>query len=307
MNLIFPYAINRNPRIGFFSPSVPLLDHRIRFIKEGIDKLTSWGYQVQSISERQFLEWKNLRSASVRKKEIYDLLADNSIDILFSVWGGKNSNDLIETLDYVFIRNNAKPIIGVSDVCVLLNAITSQARIVTYHGPNVVGKLNQTKANELAIMTSSIKELKLVPDDYDEDLTVVRHGVCKGNLVGGSLGTFTIGLSGTRYMPDFDNILFFFESASLDYYQIKQHLKALSLTGFSNRVAGLFVGNLSKVNNDQLPDLYKLLCKFTPNSSIPIIKSNLFGHGEFYNPCFPIGAVTYIDTRINKYVVKVKE
>jgi len=304
MKLIAPSALKRNPKIGFFSPSVPLFDHRIRYIKEGITTLMLWGFRVQKLSDKQFSQWKTLRDPLIRKNEIYELLEDKSIDILFSVWGGKNTNDIIDTLDYRFIRNNAKPIIGVSDVCVLLNAITSQAKVVTYHGPNVVGKLNHTKESKLPIITSHNKSFELIPSEYQGPLTIVRSGICVGNMVGGSLGTFAIGLSGTPYMPDFERVLFFFESASLDYFQIKQHLKLLSLTGFSKRIAGLFIGNLSKVNKDQLADLYKLLCDFVPNKSIPIVKTDLFGHGDFYNPCFPIGANAHIDTDSNKYIIQ---
>ncbi|WP_020586339.1 S66 peptidase family protein [Desulfobacter curvatus] len=295
--IIYPKRINEGGTVGFFAPSDPVLPRRIEYVNKGIDLLKSWGFFPETIEDEVFNKWETLRTTQERITEFNSKLQNPKLDILIAVWGGKNSNDLLEKLDYGLIRKNNKPIIGTSDIAVLLNAITEHSRIVTFHGPNVLGKLNQTKETGLPFNNLSYSKItQLLPKKDECRIHTIQPGKSVGTLVGGSLGTFTLGLSGTKNMPSFEKIIFFFESASLDYYKTRQHLQHLKMTGFAKKVVGVIVGAMTKIDKQEFEVFEKFLIDYFENKKIPILSTNAFGHGFYYNPTFPIGLRVTLNT-----------
>lgn len=292
-----PKKITEGAKVGFFSPSDPIYPRRIEFIKLGVEILNEWGYFTELIDDTTLNKWGALRPLKERINEVHDKMIDPKIDVLIATWGGKNSSDLLPHLNYNLIRKSRKPIIGTSDIAVLLNAITCYSGLITFHGPNVLGKLNQTKEIGLPLLKDNIKnELNLLGISSNNEMQIYRHGSTTGRLVGGSLGTFTLGLSGTKYMPNFDQIIFFFESASLDYFKTRQHLQHLKLTGFIERVVGVIIGAMTKIDKHLSNDFLNMINHFFADH-IPIIKCDVFGHGFYHNPTFPIGMKAKIDTK----------
>jgi muramoyltetrapeptide carboxypeptidase len=203
----------------------------------------------------------------------------------------------LSLLDYDLIKKTNKPIVGSSDIAVLLNAITEKSGLVTYYGPNVLGKFNQTEEIGMPLLLDKIDNaINLFPENKKEKINILRHGKCQGRLVGGSLGTFVLGLSGSEFMPQFDKTVFFFESASLDYFRIRQHLQNLKTTGFAKNIVALIVGATNQIKDDSIIPFEEML-KELFQGEIPIVTTELFGHGFYFNPTFPIGSMVSIDTK----------
>ncbi|MCE7062359.1 LD-carboxypeptidase [Dyadobacter sp. CY343] len=294
--ILLPKAITKGARLGFFSPSDPIYPRRIEFIKNATSILSNWGYKPEEITDQRFEEWSVLRSPATRAQEFHEKLVDNNIDCLMASWGGKNSSDLLTYLDYPLIRKIKKPIVGSSDINVLLNAITHKSGLITFYGPNVLGKLNQTEEIGLPLLLKSkTNTYNIFPPSSNNKLKILRTGSCVGRLVGGSLGTFTLGLSGTQFMPVFEKAIFFFETASLDYFRIRQHLQHLNNTKFLRNIVGLIVGVTNQITDGDINLFENMLLELLPND-IPIVTTELFGHGFYYNPTFPIGARMSMDT-----------
>jgi len=301
----YPNITNQTPRIGFFSPSTALFSRRIPFVMQGIEILKSWDYKVEDI-RNSFKIWGKLRSIEERINEFHSKLTDNNIDILFSVWGGKNSIDLLPHLDYNLISKECKPIIGVSDIAVLLNAISYKSKIITFHGPNVLGKLNQTKEVGLPFLKTeyNVSNRIVLEKTLCPNIQIVQNGISSGFLFGGSLGTFTLGLSGNDFIPKEKEIIFFFESASLDIYQTMQHLMNLKLSGFMSRVKGILIGAMTKIEDDT--SFINYLKNSIVTNNIPIIKSDFIGHSFFNNPTLPIGLQVTFNTNSSKLLIEKK-
>ena len=301
-DILFPKRVEQGASIGFFAPSDPIFPRRFQFLSLGIDLLKKWGFSPEIIENDLLNNWASLRTTQERTEEFHRKLTDCNFDILMAVWGGKNSSDLLPYLDYDLIRRTNKPIIGTSDIAVILNAITDKSRVITFHGPNVLGKLNQTKEEGLPFNNSSLKKIKqLLPYKEDKDIRVIQPGQAVGRLVGGSLGTFTLGLSGTKYIPSFKKIIFFFESASLDYFKTRQHLQHLKLTGFTKNVVGVVIGTMTKIQKDHLKFFSDSLSGHF-GASIPILWANVFGHGFYHNPTFPIGMKVRLNTGLENKI-----
>lgn len=304
MQIVLPKRLSKGAKFGFFSPSDPIYPRRVEFIKNAIEIINEWGFQTEEITEEMFKNWSSLRSPHERTQEFINKLENPDFDGLIATWGGKNSNDLLRLLDYDLIRRTNKPIVGSSDIAVMLNAITKKSGLVTYYGPNVLGKLNQTREIGLPLLTCNPdKSINLFPKNSIEEIKIVSPGKCEGRLVGGSLGTFTLGLSGTEFMPRFKSIIFFFESASLDYFRIRQHLQNLKTTGFTKNVVALIVGVTNQIK-DEGNIAFKEMLKEIFTAKIPILTTELFGHGFYYNPTFPIGSNVKIDTEKNEYTIE---
>jgi muramoyltetrapeptide carboxypeptidase len=296
LQITLPNAITKGAKFGFFSPSEPIYPRRVEFIKKAVEIIHDWGFLAEEITEEMFQDWSVLRSPKVRADELHEKLVNAEFDGLIGTWGGKNSNDLLSLLDYELIRKINKPIIGSSDIGVLLNAITKRTQLVTYYGPNVLGKLNQTEEKGMPLLFDPLeKTVSLFPNLRKDKIKILRHGKCEGRLVGGSLGTFTLGLSGTDFMPKYDKTIFFFESASLNYFRIRQHLQNLKTTGFTQNVVGLIVGATIQINDESIIPFEEMLSDLF-SGDIPIVTTEMFGHGFYYNPTFPIGRLLNMDT-----------
>lgn len=288
-----PYPLEQGSTIGIFSPADPLNEQRIRRIEKGISILQSWGFNVEAPTVKQLNAWTKFRPPTERAIEITELLNDDSIDALFASWGGKNCNDLLDLFDYRQFRDLKKPIFGVSDIAVLLNAISYNSRIITFYGPNILGKLDETNAKGLELLNSDSDLKNILPKNVS--YTIIRDGNCEGRLIGGSLGTFVLGLSGTKHFPAFKNSILFWETSSLNLFQIRQHLQHLKLANIFQNIKGVIIGATNQILNHE-DNFHEMILDLFQNPEIPLIKGDFFGHGHFENPIFPIGAYAYLST-----------
>lgn len=289
-------AINANAKIGLFTPSDPIVNHRIEKLRNGIEILRNWGFRVDEPTSEQWEAWSKQRTPKERTDEIHSLLFDSSIEILLATWGGKNCNDLLDLLDYKLFRIKRKPILGVSDVATLLNAISYKSRLVTFYGPNIAGKLDETDEKGLSKLMSdstNIVTQSLLPNKVTYH--IIRSGGCEGQLVGGSLGTYTVGLSGTPYYPNFRKVILFWESSSLDLSQIRQHIQHLRLANAAENIQGVIIGATNKVT-ENISELDRTLLELFPEDNIPIIRGDFLGHGVYPNPILPIAAKVKLTT-----------
>ncbi len=60
-----------------------------------------------------------------------------------STSGGMNSNSILPFIDYNFLKENPKIIIGYSDVTTILLAIHEKCNIPTFYGPALVASFGE--------------------------------------------------------------------------------------------------------------------------------------------------------------------
>jgi len=298
--MLKPNRVPPNGRVALYNPSDPLLEYRVDFIRRGIETIRAWGFSINDLDHKKVETWSTLQNPAVRAAEIHSLMRDDSVHFLLASWGGKICIDLLPLLDYELLSRAPKPILGVSDIGVLLNAISYKSSLITFYGPNIAGKLHQTAEIGFPLITSPTKEVvgqHLLASNVEA--RVVRSGSCEGQLVGGSLGTFTLGLSGTPYFPRFGKIILFWESGSLNVWGIKQHLQHLRLVGDLSNVVGVLVGATTKLKAESdYQVLDHVLLEVFNNTSIPILRGDFLGHGDFPNRTLPIGAKVRLSTDI---------
>lgn len=74
-------------------------------------------------------------SIKERVKSLHDFFKRKDIHEIMSFWGGFNTHQVLEYLDYDLIKKNPKVLIGYSDTTNLLSSITHKSGLITFNGP----------------------------------------------------------------------------------------------------------------------------------------------------------------------------
>jgi muramoyltetrapeptide carboxypeptidase LdcA involved in peptidoglycan recycling len=118
----------------------------------------------------------------------------------------------LDYLDFEIIKNNPKPFFGYSDLSVIINSLYSKTGMKTYlyQIRNLI-EVNKNKQVEEFKNTFMGNGKELISFDYEW----IQGNSMEGIVVGGNLRCF-LKLSGTEYMPDFQDKIIFLESLSGD-------------------------------------------------------------------------------------------
>ena len=291
---IFPNRLHKGDKIGIFSPSEPLSGDRPQRMQPSLDLLRKnfdYEFTPHAFESLGYV-------ASTTEEGIADinlLLAKDDVAALLASWGGKNCNRLIGKLPYSDFLVRRKPVIGFSDTGVMLNAISAVTGLITFYGPNIAGKLNESQHYDLRLLRG-----EYVPpfgEATDSHWTTITDGTATGRLFGGNLSTFVLGLAGSPQMAEIDESIFFWESASEPPQIIDQFLRCLANCGFLSRIKAMVVGDVeySEVERKDRP-INDLLREYGEEFDIPVVRIATFGHKSLENPAIPIGAVARLST-----------
>lgn len=119
--------------------------------------------------------------AEARAKTILELYRNNDVDFLYALRGGYGAVQILQFLDFHVISTHKKPLVGSSDITILLNTIAQRCGTFTVHAPNILnstfvdaiqGNLRKAVAGEYFSYTISKK-----------DHSSIRGRTCGGTLV----------------------------------------------------------------------------------------------------------------------------
>lgn len=273
--------------LGAFTPSDPLTAARRERIEKVIPFLETEGIRV--VFGRRALRSQASDGASLAE-DLMELAENPSVNALIATCGGKTSNALLPHLRYEVFAQVRKPIIGFSDVGVILNAITARTGLVTFYGPNVLSRLEESRDTSLKVLRKG----------YGSGVRSCSGSVCvvpgrsEGILIGGNLSTFTTSIAGSVYEPRSDRTILFWEAGSKDWRLIDQYLGALAVRGTLQSISGMLIG---KIGEDPLltSDEIAFLKARLQHLRVPVLWMPSFGHGHSENLAWPIGASVVLD------------
>jgi muramoyltetrapeptide carboxypeptidase len=292
--------LSPNGTIGIFSPSEPIVKSREERFNKGISILEKHGFKFKLGKNSLARSAYTAGSVDDRLEDIYTLASDPEVGALMASWGGKSCNQLIKKFNYQEVSNARKPIMGFSDGDVLLNTITANTGLVTFHGPNVVGKLDETSHSNLSLLVSgeAIENKNLLGETSSKVAETIQGGKVTGRLFGGNLSTFVLSMFYFDLPQNlWDGGIFFWEEASMPPQLIDQYLTGLINAGFLDRIAGMIVGcfihedPVDWKRADGLATLRNVLSRY----NYPILYCPTFGHMPVENPLLPIGAMCSLD------------
>lgn len=286
--------------IGVFSPSSPIsCTIPVRY-QRGKKYLESKGFRVVDGSLCGHSDFYRSGSIAERAGEFNRLLHDDSIHVLMASIGGNNTNSILPYIDYDYLKQHPKIVIGYSDATALLLAIYKKTGLVTFYGPALAASFGELPP--FVDMTYAFFERLLcrpegfpVPFSFpipsvwtDEfldwsaqtkpktgvknDWICVRPGTAEGRLIGGNLNTME-GFFCTEYMPAIqDGDILLLEDSLKDASTIERSFSLLKLSGVFDRIGGLILGKHEKFDDlktGRKP--YEVLLEVLGTPSFPIL------------------------------------
>lgn len=250
---ILPPRLRPGAQVALIAPSGPLLER---------DDLTRAGELCSALGYRHRLG-PNAGAAygylaGTDDQRIADLnaaLADPAVDAVWCIRGGNGMNRIIHRVDFDGFARAPKPVIGYSDITVLLLALWQRTGIVTFHGPIARTPMpNFQRFHFDRVLTGAVPAGQLGGHNPPQNVLVptnrrifkVRGGKARGRLVGGNL-TLVQALIGTPYFPSLDGAILFLEDVGEDVYRVDRMLAHLRLSGAFDRLAGIAIGQFTEM------------------------------------------------------------
>lgn len=284
-----PRALRSGATIGIAAPGGPVDPERL---EEGAGLLRDAGFEVtwrdDLLARRGYLAGDDVR----RAEELMGLVSDPRVDAILCARGGYGCDRIVARLDAQKVRAAAKPLIGYSDVTVLLAWQRRQAGLVGFHGPMCDRGADVAPA-ALEALFDLLRGQAPLP-------VVMRGegrggGEASGRLVGGSL-TLVAASIGTPWEIDARGAILLLEDRGELPYRVDRMLRQLLGAGVLERAAGVGLGDFSTCVDARHPDLTvgDVFDDVLGPLRLPRVANLPFGHVRDNRP-WPFGARATLD------------
>ena len=191
-----------------------------------------------------------------RLADLNAALASPDVDAVWCIRGGNGMNRIVSGVDFAGFARAPKPVIGYSDITVLLLALWQRTGVVTFHGPIARTPMPNFQRWHFDRVLSTVSPAgRLGRPAPPSDVLVPRSGriftlqggTARGPLIGGNL-TLVQALLGTPYFPDLRGAILFLEDVDEDVYRVDRMLAHLKLAGVLEHLAGVMIGRFTEMS-----------------------------------------------------------
>lgn len=320
--------LNAGAKIGLISPSAPIT-YDVPYVTEVAEKfLTSKGYEIVKGSLFGKIDSSyRLGTVNARVFELNEMIHNDEIDCIMAVAGGFVSVSMLPYIDYEYLKNHPKIIVGHSDVTSLLLAIYEKCGFPTFYGPNFVTSFAHNEfyqeysldcfenvVNNCGSITLEIPryyndesfDYYLENNDFDKickeeplkenNWNVVINGIAKGRLIGGNTDNLSL-LYGSPYCPEIkQGDILFIENVNEEADFFERIISTLNLYGVFDRISGLIMGKAKGYNEiGSGKKEIDILLEIVKEPKFPIITDVDCGHTTPIMT-LPIGKTVELDT-----------
>lgn len=266
--------LKKGDKVGVIAPSVGLQN---KDINPTLAYLKGMGL-VPVLADNLRKEYRYMAGTDEeRAKAVNDLFADKSIKTLFCLRGGAGSTRMLPYLNYKLIKQNPKPIIGLSDSTALQNALIKKA-----DNPSFTGFLPLYDLNNKQLTEATDKALKSA---LFADKNTITSGKClikgsaKGKIIGGCLSAFLY-LCGTPYFPDLKDKILLIEDDDEKTYKTDLMLNQLKQQKNFDKLKAVIFGHFtdSHIIDPEDGTIEDCINDFTKGLNIPVITDFAYGH-----------------------------
>lgn len=281
--------------VGLIAPASPAGASKV---EKAAGYLENLGYKVKTgesaYSSRGYLAG----SDELRAADINSMFSDRKVAAVFCMRGGYGSQRLLDMIDYGLIRRNPKIFMGYSDITALLNAISQNCGLITFHGPmggDFAGGLGKPTKAAMKKALESAEPIGKLPNP--EVPGVLSEGKAEGEVVGGNLSIVASSM-GTPYEIDTKGRILLLEDVFEEPYSIDRMLNQLRLAGKLDGAAGIILGDWGNTEPEEPGSslsLEEVLEDYFKDIGKPVLTGYKIGHCK-PNLTVPIGARAAIDT-----------
>lgn len=317
MKKLKPNRIIKGHNLGIIALSTPAQNLKKDFRERAYKRIQDqFGLNIIEAPNLDITSGHTAGSIKERVKSLHDFFKRKDIHAIMSFWGGFNTHQILEYLDYDLIKNNPKILIGYSDTTTMLSAINHKTGLITFNGPAIISYAKPTVPNETR---DCMAQLLTMPEKqytypvstsfsdnkwWEEDkmifdtnpgLSIFQKGKAEGLIVGGNIGTLLL-LAGTPYWPSMKNKILFIEDDEAENPKtIDRFFTQLRHMGVYDQINGLVVDRFPRcVGFTKEDNLQMILKDALKGYKFPIITEFDMGHTD---PILtiPIGAKVLID------------
>ena len=294
--------IQKGDLIGIVAPAGPLdLDE----LYQGIKTLKNMGFRCILGKNTSAREKFLAGSDKERAEDFMDMVMNPEVGAILCARGGYGVNRILSLLDYGAIKKARKPIIGSSDITILLNYINKRCSLVSFHGPMAAGSFGRApmRKSRKPFCEALMGNFKMHRYSHSRAWTI-KPGKNEGQLTGGCL-TLMVRSLRTPYEVQTRNRIVIIEDVNERPYKIDGMLWQLREAGKFKGVRGIVFGEMINCQpginenytlRDSISDFFK-------KDSFPILMNCPIGHGkEMWT--LPLGIPAVLDTETKSLTIK---
>jgi muramoyltetrapeptide carboxypeptidase len=297
---LMPPLLSEGDTIGIVAPASHIPRANAEYLEQGLARLRRLGFAVRC--SPSLLKRKHLYLAGKdqeRAEELMAMFLDPDVKAILCSRGGYGAQRLIPYLDADLIRRHPKPLVGCSDITVLLIYLLQQCHVVPFHGPNVATSQFVQGEDEMALALK--RALTSAEPIAAITCSVLRGGadhgeIIEGEIIGGCLSSL-ITVLGTPYEPDVEGKVLFVEDVNEPPYKIDRMLTHLKSAGKLSGARGVIFGQMPGCDADN-GLLREVILDVLAAIEGPILFGFPSGHGP-RNLTIPLG----VPVRIHQGVV----
>jgi len=267
------------------SPSAPIQINDEQK-KQAISKFNKLGFEV-TFSKNCF-ENKGNTAGSIKNRvqDIEEGFSNSKYDLVMSMQGGFNSNEILPFLNYKLISQNPKPFCGMSDMTTLCLNLNQKSRIPTFYGlqfRHLMNSENNLDKTEFKQFLEVLNTPQSIQKEFEKDIkpeNIFRKGEMKGKLVGGNLAVLCWLLGTPFTLQNFEDcILFLEDDEETNGYYLQMYLVHLKQAGIFDKIKGLIFGKvLANTEFQPNSNFNQILNTVFEDCEFPILTNANFGH-----------------------------
>jgi muramoyltetrapeptide carboxypeptidase len=239
---IMPPLLLPGDCVGIVAPASHIARGDEEYLEQGLGLLREMGFTTRC--SPSLLKRKHLYLAGKdqeRAEELMAMFLDPEVKAILCSRGGYGAQRLIPYLDPDLIRSHPKPLVGCSDITVLLIYLLERCCVIPFHGPNVATSQFVQGGEEMML---ALKRALTSSEPIGEiTCTCLREGEARGEIIGGCLSSLVTTL-GTPYEPDLQGKVLFVEDVNEPPYKIDRMLTHLKSSGKLDGVKGVVFGQM---------------------------------------------------------------
>ena len=249
----------------------------IEILESGEQLLRSWGLEPLRGSNLQMVKHQFAGTDQQRHEDLQWALDHPNIKAVFCFRGGYGTVRILKELKTEQLINNPKWVIGYSDITALHLFLQSQLNMASLHGTMPINFIENTPdaLNTLKALLFNEKYEIIAPAHHYN-----RTGISKAEIVGGNLAIIQ-SLMGTPYEINTKGKILFLEDVDEYLYNIDRMMWTLKLAGKLDHLAGLIVGGMTDVNDNETPfgaDPYDSIIEKVSEYDYPVCFNFPTGH-----------------------------
>lgn len=286
--MIKPNCLKPGDVVGVVAPSDAVDKHGVERSAEIIKK---WGLKVK-YGRHVFAHVGDFMAGTPeeRMEDLKAMIFDPEVKVIWAASGGYAVTEVMPAFDkqaIEFLKAHPKWFIGYSDICLILNALTS-FKMVSIMGPGLWG-LSEWDGESQDYLRQMLMGGQIGGIDEKHNWKPALNGVAEGIIVASDLELLILSF-GTRFDPLMygqQDIILGLEELDIDKSTLQRQVDIILSHKHATRIKGVMVGRLVNIKEVSYPEWGK---KVTPQGlvtsrvrkfGVPLAFCDDFGHAEW--------------------------